>query len=410
VASDSIHTVFISSTFEDLREERAEVQKAILRLGCLPLGMELFPSADDDAWGFIKGEIERSDYYILILGGKYGSVAEDGISFTEKEYRYAKEKNKPRLVFVRSNTFPVTQDKLEQDEGKRKRLRSFSDELNEGRLAQRFENLHHLALLAYQSLNDQRQRNPLPGYVRSDLNVDHGDTAKLEKLTTSYQHLITQNKVLFDMNVGLMKMLSKDGVQTDESVNVDEVSEQQDKLGKQINVIVTDKPLTPVELAKIQGNEQAFKRQRDEALFNERALQEKIRELKDEIKRECEEVNAISEWRMSHGEFDTDLKEYVITEGRVSASIYWKHERAPSGLGYVMFVEYKNRLRVPGEPHITVPGTRELKKFREICYFPELSQSLELGWIEARTKTFLSSKELATKCVADFVKLVLNQG
>jgi Domain of unknown function (DUF4062) len=372
--------------------------------------MELFPSADDSAWGYIKGEIERSDYYILIVGGKYGSVAEDGISFTEKEYRYAKEKNKPRLVFIRSNAFAVTQDKLEQDEGKRKRLKSFTDELDEGRLAQRFDNLHHLELLAYQSLNQQRQLNPLPGYVRSDHNVDHGDEAKLEKLMASHQLLRTQNKVLFDINVGLLEMLNKDGVQTDESVNADEAREQQGKLGKQINVIVTDKPSTPVELAKIHDNERAFRRKRDQAIFNERALQGKIRDLKDEIKRECEEVNANSTWRISHGEFETDLKEYVITNGTVSACIYWKNERTILGLGYVVLVEYKNRLRVPGEPFITVPGTLQLNKLRETYYIPELSQSLELSWIDAPTATILSSKELATKCVADFVRLVLNQG
>ena len=79
MAHDNIHIVFISSTFEDLREERAEVQKAVLRLGCLPVGMELFPSADEDAWGYIRGEIERCDYYILIVGGRYGGGVGDSV-------------------------------------------------------------------------------------------------------------------------------------------------------------------------------------------------------------------------------------------------------------------------------------------------------------------------------------------
>jgi hypothetical protein len=39
-----IYKVFVSSTYEDLREERAAVQKGLLKVGCLPVGMELFPA------------------------------------------------------------------------------------------------------------------------------------------------------------------------------------------------------------------------------------------------------------------------------------------------------------------------------------------------------------------------------
>jgi hypothetical protein len=153
VAFDSIHTVFISSTFEDLREERAEVQKAVLRLKCLPIGMELFPSADDDAWGFIKGEIERCDYYVLIVGGRYGSVDKDGVSYTEKEYRFAVELNKPRLVFIRRNRDGLSPERREQDRDKHFKLDKFIHELEGARLAQAFESHHQLGGDAYYSLN-----------------------------------------------------------------------------------------------------------------------------------------------------------------------------------------------------------------------------------------------------------------
>jgi len=38
------YQVFVSSTFEDLREERAEVMRVLLQLNCIPSGMELFPA------------------------------------------------------------------------------------------------------------------------------------------------------------------------------------------------------------------------------------------------------------------------------------------------------------------------------------------------------------------------------
>ena len=150
--SESIHVVFISSTFDDLREKRAAVQKAVLRLGCLPIGMELFPSADDDAWGYINGEIGRCDYYVLIVGGRYGSVDAEGVSFTEREYHLARSLHKPCLVFVRSSKALVTPDKLEQDNAKKTRLEQFVAELNKSRLAQRFDNHDQLGGEAYISL------------------------------------------------------------------------------------------------------------------------------------------------------------------------------------------------------------------------------------------------------------------
>jgi hypothetical protein len=203
VASDSIHTVFISSTFEDLREERAEVQKAVLRLGCLPIGMELFPSADNDAWGYIQGEIKRSDYYVLLVGGRYGSVADDGMSYTEKEYRYARELNKPCLVFVRSNKQAVTPDKLEQNEDRRTRLHDFISELNANRLAQRFETPHQLGFDAYYSLTKLREQRPIIGYVRSQF--DNSPSKRV--LQGRFANSIRENETLKTTIVGLRQEL-----------------------------------------------------------------------------------------------------------------------------------------------------------------------------------------------------------
>jgi hypothetical protein len=49
----------------------------------------------------IKKVIDDSDYYIVILGGRYGSVGEDGVSYTEREYRYALSIGKPIIPKLR---------------------------------------------------------------------------------------------------------------------------------------------------------------------------------------------------------------------------------------------------------------------------------------------------------------------
>jgi len=97
---DRRYQVFVSSTFRDLEAERQKVLQAVLEIKAFPAGMELFPSADDQQWEFIKREIESSDYYVVIVAGKYGSEAEDGLSYTEKEYDYAVQLGKPVMGFL----------------------------------------------------------------------------------------------------------------------------------------------------------------------------------------------------------------------------------------------------------------------------------------------------------------------
>ncbi len=142
---EKIYSIFVSSTFEDLREERAEVQKALLKLKCFPVGMELFPSTDVETWEFIKRQIINSDYYLLIIGGKYGSVDENGVSFTEKEYDYAKEISKPTIAFVHGNRGKIEAEKTELDQGKRQKLDAFIDKVRSRPLVQTFSSPHELA-------------------------------------------------------------------------------------------------------------------------------------------------------------------------------------------------------------------------------------------------------------------------
>ena len=59
-------------------------------MNCIPAGMELWPSDPATSWEVIRRVVDCSDYYVLIIGGIYGSTNEDGISYTEQEYDYAR--------------------------------------------------------------------------------------------------------------------------------------------------------------------------------------------------------------------------------------------------------------------------------------------------------------------------------
>src|SRR5450755_2715393 len=109
------YQVFVSSTYADLEKERQEVMQALLELDCIRAGMELFPAANEDQWTLIKKVIDDCDYYMVIVAGRYGSVGPDGLRYTELEYRYAAEKEKPILGFVHKEPGSLSVNRCEQD-------------------------------------------------------------------------------------------------------------------------------------------------------------------------------------------------------------------------------------------------------------------------------------------------------
>jgi hypothetical protein len=109
---DKRYQVFVSSTFVDLKEERQAVMQALLSLDHFPAGMDLFPASDEDQLALIKGVIDDSDYYVLVVGGRYGSVSATGISYTEAEFDYAFAANKPILAFIHEDPNVIPAGKL----------------------------------------------------------------------------------------------------------------------------------------------------------------------------------------------------------------------------------------------------------------------------------------------------------
>jgi len=82
------YQIFVSSTF-GLARRASTGDTGAPRVGLHPAGMELFPASDETKWSLITRVIDDCDYYIVIIGGRYGSVDETGISYTEREYDYA---------------------------------------------------------------------------------------------------------------------------------------------------------------------------------------------------------------------------------------------------------------------------------------------------------------------------------
>lgn len=161
------YQVFVSSTYEDLLDERQEVMQVLLEMDCIPSGMELFPAADEDQWRLIREVIDDCDYYLVIIAGRYGSVGPDGVSYTEKEYRYAVESGKPVIAFLHKDPGSIVSDRTEQTEEGKKKLEAFR-ELAEQKVCKQWSTPHELGSVVARSLNQLKKRHPGIGWVRGD--------------------------------------------------------------------------------------------------------------------------------------------------------------------------------------------------------------------------------------------------
>lgn len=176
------YQVFISSTYEDLKEERAAVTQCLLGMSCIPVGMEQFPASNMSQMEYIKMMLDDCDYYVLILAGRYGSFDSDGVGFTEKEYDYAIEKGIPVMSFVIKDVGKLTNDKCEQTDENRKKLETFRNKVCAGKMVRPYTDCGNLQAAVAISLSCCIQDSPAVGWVRGDsIETPEDIEAKIEK-------------------------------------------------------------------------------------------------------------------------------------------------------------------------------------------------------------------------------------
>ena len=163
------YQIFVSSTFLDLIEERAEITQAIMEINHMPYGMEAFPAANKTQWEWIKRAIKESDYYIVIVGGKYGSVnPKTGLSYTEMEYRYAEEVGVPTIAFLVDSNVDLPKSKIETDSAKAEKLQDFRSYIENTRLRKSYTSKEDLKAKVIASVVKLINQCPRIGWIRAD--------------------------------------------------------------------------------------------------------------------------------------------------------------------------------------------------------------------------------------------------
>jgi len=192
------YQVFVSSTFSDLKKERANVLKILMSIDCIPAGMEIFTAFDEEQLSFIKKVIDDCDYYLLIIAGRYGSIDKAGVSFTEREYDYAVKKNIPILAFIKRDIDDIIVAKTDKDPDRLEKLKSFRDKVAKGRLVELWDEAAELPAKVTVSLVQTMKMQPAIGWIRADRQANDeilGEINELRKENDSLkQELSEQTK------------------------------------------------------------------------------------------------------------------------------------------------------------------------------------------------------------------------
>lgn len=196
------YQVFVSSTYSDLKEERAAVMQCLLEMNCIPVGMEQFPASNMNQMDYIRMMLDDCDYYILILAGRYGSLDTDGIGFTEKEFDYAISNKIPVMSFVVDDVGRLVSSKCELTDNGRIKLTEFRSKVCNGKLVKFYSDIGSLKAAVAVALNRCIQDFPAVGWVRGNASESPNKEDDLNSRVMKMLHAHTATEADIDALFG----------------------------------------------------------------------------------------------------------------------------------------------------------------------------------------------------------------
>ena len=163
---DVKYQIFVSSTFEDLKDERRKVIEAILNLGHIPVGMEVFQAGDESQWAHIQRRILQCDYYIVVVAERYGSE-QDGKSYTQMEYEFARDNGIPTAAFLLHSNARKTWPRDRVEFEKLDKIEAFRSVCQQ-KLVKHWSNGDELASQVILAVTELTRDTPRTGWVRAD--------------------------------------------------------------------------------------------------------------------------------------------------------------------------------------------------------------------------------------------------
>jgi len=151
--------IFVSSTYEDLKAYRDEVERSIIYMNQTIKGMEFFGSTPERPLDKCLQTVRECKLYIGIIGMRYGSVEEDsGKSFTELEYDEAVKNRIPGLIYILDENHPIASRFVDKGEGAEK-LEAFKSRLKKAHVVSSFTTPADLGKKVTQDLMNELKKD-----------------------------------------------------------------------------------------------------------------------------------------------------------------------------------------------------------------------------------------------------------
>jgi hypothetical protein len=142
-------TFYLSSTYEDLKECREEVSKALRRMHHEVIGMEDYTAETRVPIKKCLEDVARCDIYLGIFAWRYGYIPENDNpqkkAITELEYLEAVRLNKGPLIFILDKKANWPGDRYADDEEESRRIKTLRKKLSANHIVSFFKDHQDLA-------------------------------------------------------------------------------------------------------------------------------------------------------------------------------------------------------------------------------------------------------------------------
>jgi len=129
--------IYISSTFEDLKDYRKAVYHVLQQLGHTVIAMEDYVASDKRPLQKCLEDVGSCDIYIGLFAWRYGFIPPNhSQSITELEYLHATKNNIDRLIFILDENAPWSPHFVDTD---RTRIEHFKNQLMLNHMVEKFK-------------------------------------------------------------------------------------------------------------------------------------------------------------------------------------------------------------------------------------------------------------------------------
>ena len=191
-------TIYLSSTYEDLKDHRRVVYEALRKAGHQVVAMEDYVATDQRPVEKCLKDVEMADLYVGLFAFRYGYIPPaqhnnpNGLSITELEYRCAESSKKHCLTFVVQDTTPWSRvlDDAHTGDDRGERIKALRQHLLTEKLASQFSSPHELSTLVLAAVAKHLDEHKQPESAKKPEPVEATLTWDIQKLGSPYPGLM----------------------------------------------------------------------------------------------------------------------------------------------------------------------------------------------------------------------------